>query len=113
MNHGKCHLKAIVNGIARKTALKKRRECRKSGELIPLDEDLLEDGFDFQSKLEKQEDEKILLEVLLDAGEPLCSIFVLRYFYKTFDKSDLSEETIEWIESCGKNCDRRMIRGML
>lgn len=73
--------KSYCYGIARKTALKKRRECTKYGELIPLNEDLLDDGSDFHSKLEKQEEERVLVEVLMNEGEPLRSIFVFRYFY--------------------------------
>lgn len=39
--------KSYCYGIARKTALKKRREYTKYGELISLNEDLLDDGSDF------------------------------------------------------------------
>lgn len=111
--------KSYCYGIARKTALKKRRECRKRGELIPLNEDLLDDGFDFQSKLEKQEDEKILLEVLRDAGEPLRSIFVLRYFYfyKVKEIADVLKIPLKQVEHClyrGKESLKKelMKRGM-
>lgn len=68
-------------GIARKTALKKYRECIKTGGGIPLNEDMLEDVLDLQEQFEKQEEEKILIDVLSSAEEPLRTIFILRYFY--------------------------------
>lgn len=73
--------KSYCYGIARKTALKKRRACARTGELIPLNEDLLDDGHDFQSRLEQEEEERILWEVLKDSEEPMRSIFIYRYFY--------------------------------
>ena len=73
--------KSYCYGVARKTALKKRRECTKMGELIPLNEDILEDSHDFQNRLEKEEESRILLQVLMDSEEPLRSIFIFRYLY--------------------------------
>ena len=76
--------KSYCYGVARNTALKKRRESAKTGELIPLNEDLLEDSHDFQNKLEKEEENRILLQVLMDSEEPLRSIFIFRYLYFFF-----------------------------
>ncbi len=73
--------KSYCYGIARKTALKKYRECIKTGGLIPLDEDMAGDNLDLQEQFEKEEEEKILIDVLSSTEEPLRTIFVLRYFY--------------------------------
>lgn len=73
--------KSYCFGIARKTALKKYRTVMKTGEVIPLNEDILEDTLDLQEQIEKEEEEKVLLDVLMDSQEPLKTIFILRYFY--------------------------------
>ncbi len=73
--------KSYCYGIARKTALKRYRECVKTGEQIPLNEDIQGDASDLQIQYEKREEEKVLIEVLTGAKEPLQTIFILRYFY--------------------------------
>lgn len=73
--------KSYCYGIARKIALKKRRGCRKNGEVIPLNEDMLEDSYNLEKQLEKEEEERILSEVMINTEEPLRTIFILRYFY--------------------------------
>lgn len=49
--------------------------------VIPLNDDMLGDVFDLQEQLEKEEEAKILADVLKNAEEPLQTIFILRYFY--------------------------------
>lgn len=73
--------KSYCYGIARKTALKKRRDCMKTHGIIPLKDDMQGDVSDLQEQLEKEEEEKILVDVLKRAEEPLRTIFILRYFY--------------------------------
>lgn len=73
--------KSYCYGIVRKCALKKRRECLKTGELIPLSEDLLDNGQSVESLLEIKEERRILEAVLEESKEPVRTIFILRYFY--------------------------------
>ena len=73
--------KSYCYGIARKTALKKYRDSMKTRGQIPLTENMPGDAFDLQEQLEKEEEEKILMDVLKSAEEPLRTIFILRYFY--------------------------------
>ena len=48
---------------------------------IPLNEDILEGDLDLQEQIAKEEEAKILMDVLSEAEEPLRTIFILRYFY--------------------------------
>lgn len=73
--------KSYCYGIARKTALKKYRGCVKSGENIPLNEEIKACDCDLQELFEKKEEEKVLIDILVSAEEPLRTIFILRYFY--------------------------------
>ena len=73
--------KSYCYGIARKTALKKCRECMNVSKEIPLNEDILEGDLDLQEQIAKEEEAKILMDVLSEAEEPLRTIFILRYFY--------------------------------
>ena len=95
------YFKSYCYGVARKTALKKRRDCAKTGELIPLNEDILEDSYDFQNRLEKEEENKILIQVLMDSEEPMRSIFIFRYFYfyKVKEIADMLKISIKQVEN--------------
>lgn len=81
--------------------MKKRRDCAKTGELIPLNEDILEDSYDFQNRLEKEEENKILIQVLMDSEEPMRSIFIFRYFYfyKVKEIADMLKISIKQVEN--------------
>lgn len=98
--------KSYCYGVARKTALKKRRDCAKTGELIPLNEDILEDSYDFRSRVEKEEENRILIQVLMDAEEPIRSIFIFRYlyFYKV-------KEIAERLKISSKQVENYLYRG--
>lgn len=98
--------KSYCYGVARKTALKKRRDCAKLGELIPLNENILEDCYDFQNRLEKEEESRILIQVLMDSDEPLRSVFILRYFY--FYKV---KEIAEILKISSKQVENYLYRG--
>lgn len=98
--------KSYCYGIARKCALKKRRECLKTGELLPFNEDLQEDVYDLEGMLERKEQRKILEEVLEDSQEPLRSIFILRYFY--FFKV---KEIARMLELSSKQVENHLYRG--
>lgn len=74
-------LKSYCYGIARRTALAKRKELGKDTPLIPLEEDWIDCGPTVQEEYEKRETEKILHETISELGEPDRSIFILRYFY--------------------------------
>lgn len=98
--------KSYCYGIARKCALKKRRECLKVGELIPLNEDLLDDGYSLEDLLEIKEERKILEAVLKASKEPMRTIFVLRYFY--FFKI---KEIAQLLELNSKQVENYLYRG--
>lgn len=104
--------KSYCYGIARKTALKKRRDCKKNGELIPLNEDILKDDYLLEQQLEKEEEERILTEVLMNQEETLRQIFILRYFYfyKVKEIADLLKISNKKVENYlyrGKEVMRR------
>lgn len=98
--------KSYCYGIARKTSLKKYRERKKTRGEIPLNEDIQESIFDLQEQLEKEEEEKILMDVLSSAKEPLRTIFVLRYFYYYKVK-----EIAELLEISAKQVENYLYRG--
>jgi len=83
-----CSIKSYRYGIARKTALMKRRAC-------PLREDLpLEEWGGAERTAEErffaEEDERTLHETLGEMEEPARTVFLLRYFY--FEKiGDIAE----------------------
>jgi len=92
--------KSYCYGIARKTALKKRREVWRAGELIPLKEDMLEGVSGFEEQLQRDEEARILQRVLEDTREPVRTIFILRYFYfyrvkEIAELLQLSEKQVE------------------
>lgn len=95
------HFKSYCYGVARKTALKRRRDCTKAGELIPLNEDILEDSYSLQYRLEKEEENKILIKVLMESEEPLRSIFIFRYmyFYKVKEIADMLDIPSKKVEN--------------
>ena len=95
------HFKSYCYGVARKTALKKRWDSGKPGELIPFNEDILMDSYDFQNQLEKEEEGRILMQVLMESEEPLRSIFIFRYlyFYKVQEIADILKITRKQVEN--------------
>lgn len=73
--------KSYCYGIARNTALTKRRQLFAKQEPIPLEEDLLEASENVSEELERREEEQMLHQVVEELEEPERSVFILRYFY--------------------------------
>lgn len=73
--------KSYCYGIARKTALAKRKEALGEVNVIPLEEDLLFDTSEVENEFDRKEEERILHETVSEMGEPERSVFILRYFY--------------------------------
>ena len=74
-------LKSYLYGVARHTALDRRRKLKKQASVLPIDELLLEAAdnveFDYLQKI----DSNIVHDSLSVMDEPDRSIFILRYFY--------------------------------
>lgn len=73
--------KSYCYGIARKTALARRKKMSGLKELIPLQEDMVEGQESVFSELERKEEEQVLHQVVDELEEPERSVFILRYFY--------------------------------
>lgn len=73
--------KSYCYGIARKTALAKRKKALGEVNAIPLEEDLLFDTSEVENEFDRKEEERILHETVSELGEPERSVFILRYFY--------------------------------
>lgn len=74
-------LKSYLYGIARHTALDKRRSLKKQAPLLPIEEVQIESPVDVESYFSRKLSAHILHESVNEMGEPDRSIFILRYFY--------------------------------
>lgn len=105
--------KSYCYGIARKTALAKKKERTGDTNIIPLEEDLMADVLMTENEYERKE-ERLLHETLSELDEPERTIFILRYFYffriKEIAKElRLSEKKIENCLYRGKQRLRAML----
>lgn len=94
--------KSYCYGIARKTALAKRKSTGKDWNMIPLEEDQIDERAAIEEQLGKREEEKLLHEVVSELGEPDRTIFILRYFY-FFRVKEIAEKlrlTDKKVENC-------------
>lgn len=96
---GTC-FKSYCYGIARKTALARRREIAGDSSIIPLKEDTLADDVPLENAYDTNQEKKILHETIAELGEPERSIFILRYFYffrikEIAAKLNLSDKKVE------------------
>jgi RNA polymerase sigma-70 factor (ECF subfamily) len=78
---GEYSLKSYLYGIARHTALDKRRQLKKHAPLLPIEEAELEDPVDVESYFSRKLSAHILHESVNEMSEPDRSIFILRYYY--------------------------------
>ncbi len=74
-------LRSYLYGIARHTALDKRRSLKKQAPVLPIDEVLIEASVDLESDYARKISEDILHDSVNGMDEPDRSIFILRYFY--------------------------------
>lgn len=94
--------KSYCYGIARKTALAKRKEAAKDFNTIPLEEDLLFDTAAVENEYDRKEEERLLHEAISELDEPERSIFILRYFY--FFRIKEIAERLQLTEKRVENC---------
>ncbi len=78
---GEYSLKSYLYGIARHTALDKRRKLKKEAGTLPVEELIIEADIDLESDYARKLNESILHHSLSSMEEPIRSIFILRYFY--------------------------------
>ncbi len=74
-------LKSYLYGIARHTALDKRRSLKKQESVIPIEETLIEAPVDVESEFARKLNAHIVHDSVNGMDEPDRSIFILRYFY--------------------------------
>ena len=74
-------LKSYLYGIARHTALDKRRRLKKQAAVLPIEEALIESSADLESEYAQKLNAHILHDSVNEMEEPDRSIFILRYFY--------------------------------
>lgn len=79
-SNGECSLKSYLYGIARHTALDKRRALKKEAGILPVEEVLIA-AADLETDYVKKLDESLIRHSVDGMEEPLRSVFILRYFY--------------------------------
>ena len=79
--NGDYSLKSYLYGIARHTALDKRRSLQKSFSTLPMEEVVIEAAVDMESDFAKKLNDNIVHNSVNSMEEPMRSVFILRYFY--------------------------------
>lgn len=97
---GDYSLKSYLYGIARHTALDKRRVIKRESLTLPMEEVVIEANIDLESDFAKKLNDSIVHHSINSMEEPVRSVFILRYFY--FEKVNdiarrlgLKEKTVE------------------
>lgn len=78
---GEYSLKSYLYGIARHTALDKRRTMKKDADTLPVEEVVIEAEIDLESDYAKKLNDSIVHNTVNSMEEPMRSVFILRYFY--------------------------------
>ncbi len=78
---GDCSLKSYLYGIARHTALDKRRALNRESQTIPMEEMVIQADIDLESDVAKKLNDSIVHHSVNSMEEPTRSVFILRYFY--------------------------------
>ncbi len=78
---GDYSLKSYLYGIARHTALDRRRMLKKESPTLPVEEVAIEAGIDLESDFAKKLNDSIVHNSVNSMEEPTRSVFILRYFY--------------------------------
>lgn len=84
---GNYSLKSYFYGIARHTALDKRRVMKKETFVLPVEEVVIEATVDLECDYVKKLNENIVHDSVNSMEEPIRSVFILRYFYYEKDAS--------------------------
>jgi RNA polymerase sigma factor, sigma-70 family len=99
-SNGEYSLKSYLYGIARHTALDKRRALQKGIDTLPIEEEIIEAAIDLESEYARKLNDNIVHNSVNSMEEPTRSVFILRYFY--FEKVNdiakrlgLSPKTVE------------------
>lgn len=80
-SNGDYSFKSYLYGIARHTALDKRRAMKKEGGTLPVEEVVIEAGIDLESDFARKLNDNIVHNSVDSMEEPTRSVFILRYFY--------------------------------
>ena len=80
-NSGDYSLKSYLYGIARHTALDKRRALQKGAETLPMEDDVIDAAIDLESEYARKLNDNIVHNSVNSMEEPTRSVFILRYFY--------------------------------
>lgn len=93
-------LKSYLFGIARYTAIDRRRKIGKTSDLLPIEENDIECEVDFEQETSKKINQQLVREVIAELPPPDKEIFIYRYFcyYKVEDiamKLGLNFKTVE------------------
>jgi RNA polymerase sigma-70 factor (ECF subfamily) len=79
--NGDYSLKSYLYGIARHTALDKRREMKRELGTLPIDEVVIEADINLESDFAQKLNDNIVHHSVNSMEEPMRSVFILRYFY--------------------------------
>jgi len=74
-------LKSFLYGITRHTALDKRRVLKKEPSTLPVEEVVMKADIDLESDFARKLNDNIVHHSVNSMGEPMRSVFILRYFY--------------------------------
>ncbi|SNS52816.1 RNA polymerase sigma-70 factor, ECF subfamily [Anaerovirgula multivorans] len=80
-SNGNYSLKSYLYGIARHTALDKRRVMKKETFVLSVEEVVIEATVDLECDYVKKLNENIVHDSVNSMEEPMRSVFILRYFY--------------------------------
>lgn len=78
---GEYSLKSYLYGIARNTALNRRRNLKKESLTIPVEDLIIEADIDLESDFAQKLNDNIVHNSVNCMDEPTRSVFILRYFY--------------------------------
>lgn len=78
---GEYSLKSYLYGIARNTALNRRRNLKKDNATLPVEDLIIEADIDLESDVVRGLNENIVHDSVNSMDEPTRSVFILRYFY--------------------------------
>lgn len=97
---GAYSLKSYLYGIARHTALDKRRAMKREAGVLPVEDIVMEADIDLESDYARKLNDSIVHDSVNSMEEPMRSVFILRYFYfsKVGDIAErlgLSRKTVE------------------
>jgi len=104
--NGEYSLKSYLYGIARHTALDKRRKLQIEAETMPVEEVRIEADIDLESDYAKRLNASIVHHSVNSMEEPVRSVFILRYFY--YEKiNDIAQR----LGISPKNVENHLYRG--